>query len=168
MKNLIIGILIVSLLTNIASAEVILTVTPVDAPFVVQGGTIDYRVTVTLTEPISDGSTWLDEVFSILDERVGWTYDFNPGDVRLDNNADESRESILTITVPETAPIGTYDHTVGANGTTEFDESMGIEGGMFTTTIVNTPVVPVPELSTTILTFGGLIGIVLISRRYKK
>lgn len=172
MKNLtlgILGILAVLLFANIGSAEIVgLDVIPVGPDFAVQGGTIDYRVIVTMNEPVSDGSIWLREVFSILDERVGWTYSFAPTTVTLDNTLGDSREAILTITVPDTASVGTYSHTVGATGTTEFDESMGIEGGMFTTRIIDTPIAPVPELNTGILTSLGMVGLFVISRRFRR
>src|SRR3972149_8284185 len=155
-------------MTNIAVAEVDLTIDPINTAFVVQGGSIDYRVTITLTEPLSDESNWLDEVFSILDKRDGWTYNFVPENVRLLNNSGESRTSILTMTVPETAPVGLYQHTVLASGTTELDEFWGLVGGVERTYVVSTPVDPIPELNTGILTSIGIFGLLLLTRRNRK
>ncbi len=168
MKNWIIGILVVSMLTNIASAGVILTVTPVGPSFAIQGGTIDYQATVTV-EDTGLGSPWEEEFFSIndADKQPGWNYNFNPGSVMVYDNPGESQSSILTMSVPIDAPVGTYSHTVEATG---YDED-GIALQIYTELdvwVVSTLVEPIPELNTAILTSAGMLGLILISRKYKK
>lgn len=168
MKNWIIGILSVLMLSNIVSAGVILTVTPVGPSFAVQGGTIEYQAIVTV-EDTGLGSPWQEEIFSVdnADKQPGWNYNFNPGSVTVNDIAGESQSSILTMTIPSDAPTGTYSHTIIATGYDEVGQMIGIETEI-DTYIVSTPVEPIPELNTGILMSAGMIGLVLISRRYKK
>ncbi len=162
-RKIIIGIFAALLLADVSSAAVDLAVSPGDSIFVRQGETINYTATVTLVDQLDFPPQ--EEIFSIEenDKQPGWNYSFNPESVTLENVGD-SKSSILTIRVPRDAQVGNYSHTVIATGYDALGREMQIstELDMY---IINTPVVPIPELSTAILTLTGLLGILLISRR---
>jgi hypothetical protein len=140
-----------------------LTVTPDDSIVVLQGGTVNYTATLTLTEAL--GFPPMDETFSIedADRQPGWIYTFSPEDVSLTDPGDV-RTTKLTITVPLSAPTGMYHHRVNATGTDAFGHVMSTWTEIDTFQI-NSIVAPVPELSTILLTSAGLIGLVFVSRR---
>ncbi|HJH29892.1 MAG TPA: PEF-CTERM sorting domain-containing protein [Methanosarcinaceae archaeon] len=166
-RQIIIGIFVAMLLTNISSAAVELTVTPVDAITVVQGETISYIATVTMTDSIFYPP--LEEVFSIedADKQLGWTYTFDSASVILVNVGD-SNSSTLTITVPIDAPTGLYSHTVIATGYDQFGNIIGIP---ITFPIevdyydINTDVTPIPEFPTIALPVISVLGIMLLMSR---
>lgn len=166
-KKNIIGILCVLLLTNIATAGVVLTATPVGSDFVIQGGEIEYYVTITVEEE-GLGSDWQEEFFSVseVDKQPGWNYDFDPESVMVYDNPSESQTSILTMSVPIDAPIGDYTHRIEANGYDEIGQMIGLVTE-FDLVVVNTPVEPIPELNSLWLTSGGLLGLLLFYRRTK-
>lgn len=161
-----IGIFAVLLMANISSAGIDLTVTPDNGIVVVQGGSINYTATLTLTDVL--GFPPMDETFSIddADKQPGWTYTFSPTDVSLSDPGDV-RTTKLTITVPITAPTGIYKHMVIATGTDAFGKIMSVSTEIDTFQ-VNTAIAPVPEVSTMMLTSAGLIGLVLVSRRNRE
>lgn len=165
LKKICIGMLTILLLSNMSLAAVELKVTPVDVEAVSPGGSIDYEITVEVTEDLY--SPWQEEIFSISDKQSGWNYNFNPESVTLYNNIGETKSSILTMTVPNDAPIGLYSHTVVATGYDEFGKDINVETEV-DTFVVNTPIEPIPELNTGILTSAGMIGLILILRKYKK
>lgn len=163
----ILGIFAVMLLANISSAAVELTVTPMDGITVVQGETISYVATVTVTEPIDFPPQ--EEVFSIedADKQPDWTYTFDPASVTLENVVGDSGSSTLTITVPIDAPTGLYSHTVIATGYDAFGNMIGVptEVDIY---IINTDVTPIPEFSTIAVPVVAVIGLLLLMRRRKE
>jgi uncharacterized membrane protein len=165
MKKTFIGIFAVLLMANISSAAIELNVSPDNGIVVVQGGTLNYTATLTLTEAL--GFPPMDETFSIeeADKQPGWTYTFSPTDVSLSDPGD-IRTTKLTITVPLTAPTGIYNHTVIATGTDEMGRTIKTWSDIETFEI-NTAIYPTPELSTIMLTSAGLLGLVFVSRKYK-
>ena len=163
MRQIIIGIFVAMLLTNISSAEVELTVTPVDAITVVQGETIRYIATVIMTEPIDFPPQ--EEVLSIedVDKQPGWIYAFDPASVTLVNVGDSS-SSTLTITVPIDAPTGLYSHTVIATGYDQWGNIVGVPTEM-DFYVINTGVTPIPEFPTIALPVISVLGIMLLMSR---
>lgn len=165
MKKTFIGIFAVLLMANISSAAIELNVIPDNGIVVVQGGTLNYTATLTLTEAL--GFPPMDETFSIEEEdkQPGWTYTFSPTDVSLSDPGD-IRTTKLTITVPLTAPTGLYKHRVNATGTDEMGHMISTWSDLEIFEI-NTAVNPVPELSTIMLTSAGLLGLLAAARRNK-
>jgi hypothetical protein len=163
-RKIILGILSLLLLTNISVGAVELKLTPVNGINVVQGGSISYTATVTLTEAIGFPRK---EEFSIksTDVQPLWVYDFDPMNVTLEKKG-ESKTSTLTITVPITAPTGLYRHIVIATGYDDLGNEIIIEAEVDTFAI-NTAVAPVPESRTIILTSLGLVGMFIVTRKYK-
>ncbi len=165
--NIIFGILSVLLLANVSLAEVELAVAPENETiFVIQGGTINYTVTVNLTGVLDYPPQ--EEVFSIEepDKQPGWNYIFYPENVTLTNDGD-SNISVLTMKIPINAAVGLYNHTVIATGY----DALGREINVWIeldTFVINTVVYPIPELSTAILTPAGLLGMLLVSRKFRK
>lgn len=162
--KIIFGILSLLLLTNISFGAVELNLTPVHGINVVQGGSISYKATVTLTEAVGFPRK---EEFSIksADMLPLWLYDFDPVNVTLETIG-ESKSSTLTITVPMNTPPGLYSHTVLATGYDDLGNEIIIEAEVDTYAI-NTAVAPIPESRTAILTSLGLVGIFIVIRKYK-
>ncbi len=163
-----IGIISFLVIANISMAEVELTVTPDYGTIVLQGGTINYTGTVSMTEkmvnPITGEIIPQEEVFSIdeTDKQQGWTYAFDPENVVLENVGDK-RTSKLTINVSKEATPGNYEHTVLATGSDGVILDAEVDPY-----IINMAVAPVPELSTVILTSTGLFGIFVARRRSRR
>ena len=164
-RKIILGIFSLLLLTNISFGAVELNLTPVNGINVVQGGSISYTATVTLTEAVGFPRR---EEFSIksADMQPLWGYDFDPVNVSLETIG-ESKSSTLTITVPISAPTGLYRHTVIATGYDDLGNEIIIEAEVDTFAI-NTAVAPIPESRTVILTSLGLVGMFIVTRKYKK
>lgn len=163
-RKIILGVLSLLLLTNISFGAVELNLTPVNGINVVQGGSISYTATVKLTEVAGFPRK---EEFSIksADMQPNWVYDFEPQNVTLETNGD-SKTSTLTITVPINATTGLYRHTVIASGYDDLGNEIIIESEVDTFAI-NTAINPVPESMTAILISLGLIGIFILTRKYK-
>ena len=151
--------------TDISSAAVELTVSPENGIVVIRGGSINYTATVTSTDEIIFPKI---EIFSIkdADKQVGWKYDFVPDNVTL-GTIGELKTSKITITVPANVPTGLYQHTVIATGYDDLGNQIKIEAEVDTYAI-NTSVPPIPESSTVVLSSLGLIGLLLIRRKYNK
>jgi uncharacterized membrane protein len=164
-RKFFIVMLLMLLVTDISSAAVELTVSPENGIIVVRGGSINYTATVTLTEEVIFPRI---EIFSIkeADKQAHWKYDFALDNVTLETIG-ESKTSKLTITVPVDVPTGLYQHTVIATGYDDLGNKIIIEAEVDTYAI-NTAVPPVPESSTIILSSLGLIGLMLITRKYSK
>jgi uncharacterized membrane protein len=164
-RKFFIVILLMLLVTDISSAAVELTVSPDNGIIVVRGGSINYTATVTMTEEVIFPRI---EIFSIkeADKQAHWKYDFAPDNVMLESIG-ESKTSKLTITVPVDVPTGLYQHTVIATGYDDLGNKIIIEAEVDTYAI-NTAVPPVPESSTIILSSLGLVGLILITRKYSK
>jgi hypothetical protein len=109
----IIGIFGLLLLVNICSADVDLTITPVNGNSVAPGGTISYYVNVNTNDL---GDLLQKEIFFIREDtkQSGWEYTFDPASLLL-TGIGETR-TLLTIKVPSNTEPGSYQHILSADG----------------------------------------------------
>jgi hypothetical protein len=165
----IIGIFALLLLVSTCSAEVDLTVSPVNGNSVAPGGTISYYLIVQANDL---GDVLQKEVFFISDDtkQSGWEYTFDPNNLIL-TGIGESR-SLLTVKVPDNAEPGTYQHILLADGFAVFggeDPTIAEPIEIWVEndeTSFNTEV-QIPEFPSVVLPVAAVLGLVAILGRRK-
>lgn len=153
---------------NAANAGFNLVVTPVDN-IIAPGETARFSVEVVAIDTL-DTVEIINLTVTDMDENpISWTTTFSPDLFSIgpySNPLQRTKTSTLEIVVPDTftQPVnllvkgeGFYEITPGEPDTTFVAEF----------SIFPISVAPVPELGTTILTSAGLLGIVLMSRKYR-
>jgi hypothetical protein len=130
------------------------------------GETVRYNLTVQFSP--YDNSEELypyKETFSIVNKYANWDYLFSKNDLILDKGS-TSNTSVLSITVPLNASLGTYNHQINVasyvNGSWNVveDESINIT--------VNTNIQQVPEFPSIALPVAAVLGLVAIFGRRKE
>ena len=154
---------ILLLTVGTVAAGIVMDVTPID-PTISPGETATYKVNVSyfMNDPPTEHV-----ILSIDNPISGWTYTFDPNG--YDIGTDESRYSTLSITAPDTAPLGTYTHTVNATASGEII-IIPLPFPIAITEIVteNVETELIPEFSTIAVPVVAVIGLLLLMRRRKE
>jgi hypothetical protein len=176
MIRLILLVLIGLMTVNTVNAGILLEVTPV-VNVVPPGGTAIFDVTVIKDDPASgDEDADLLEILNLsvvdmAENPISWTNSFTPNLFNIGKYPDNmTRTSTLKLVVPDPF-TNAVELQIKGEGFYETGLGSGIpdttESGRASFAIFPISVYPVPELSTTILTSAGLLGLVFVSRKYK-
>jgi hypothetical protein len=166
--RLILLFLIGIMTVNTVNAGFNVVVTPVEN-IVSPGGTARFSVEVVAIDTL-DTVEIIDLTVTDMDENpISWTTTFSPDLFPIGPYADpfqRTKTSTLEIVVPN--PF-TQKVNLLVKGEGFYETIPGVPDNTFVAEFAIFPIsiAPVPELSTTILTSAGLLGIVLISRKYR-
>ena len=157
MKAFVIASVLLVATIGMVSAGIVVDVTSVKDT-VAPGETATYNVNVT-------SITTADEKIVLLidDPTPGWGFNFDPNNYNI--SAYESVNSDLEISVPSTAAVGEYYHTVNATAYTPGMELLGIvQFAIYT----NVPTTVIPEFTTIAIPVAAIFGLFLLIRRRKQ
>jgi hypothetical protein len=172
--RLILLVLIGLMTVNTVNAGILLEVTPV-VNVVPPGGTAIFNVTVIKDDPAPgyedyDSLEILNlSVVDLAENPISWTTIFTPNLFQMGPYPyDMTKTSTLKLVVPDPFTQA-VELQIKGEGFYETGPGSGVPDTEYVASFDIFPisVYPVPELSTTILTSAGLLGLVFVSRKYK-